>query len=624
MNMETAYDDAESCAKDLCHNCALCGDEPMTQRNITDADAGWPVYEADGTEAASTIGLLFDDEDSCRKTLCQVERCTNCKTPATNIDFYAKYYNGLGYVASVDTATCLRDECNYVKQCETKFYTGFDISYFSPSECQDANRDHTAQCYYNASGLHLSSGTNYSHFDHVNLTEFDSSSCLSNQLYGKNCAKCFRYFASEFKTSYATADECIEDQCHYPVWCGAFGDSSAFLFDFESGPKKLGVEVDGAYVYRSFNSWALGSWNRTSSEDAMPNSGGQSSLKTNITRPTGYKMFKVEWSNDFAAQSMTFEWQQKIFPGSNDGLNVYIMNSGVGAEVLTNGDGLIHLLDRPSGSDGFQITHNASGMPDEYGMIDNIRHFNYSSWTYSDTSEVPPSVQDCYKTEAHSCRQCDASDMNEHFPDSPDYVSVKECKLAECACFACETDFAHFYIPYPDAVTCREQECHMCSRCVEGPNALLTNPTRYTNHWFPFLPQFQGLYTSAEACLENENCVLDPAIAEFATPEPCDNLTASGNDNLNECIFENFLDPTLDEPALVCAHCEDRWATAFGTRFLSRAECRAAMCHDCQKCEYAFASEFVPGYANMYDCQLGECHDCSACVDEFDNEMSFI
>jgi hypothetical protein len=129
-----------------------------------------------------------------------------------------------------------------------------------------------------------------------------------------------------------------------------------------------------------------------------------------------------------------------------------------------------------------------------YAKFDNVRFWNYSEWTSSTEAAawVPPQVQDCYKTEAHSCRQCsdDHKENTMHFPDSELYTNIKQCKKVECGCHSCDTDFSFFEPPYTTAIACKQVECHQCSKCVMDSTLLLNDGDEYVRHWFPFLKQF--------------------------------------------------------------------------------------------------------------------------------------
>jgi hypothetical protein len=135
---------------------------------------------------------------------------------------------------------------------------------------------------------------------------------------------------------------------------------------------------------------------------------------------------------------MSLEYSIAQDRDSNDaGLWWYTYVDGSGDDRAIDegvpGEGVMHFFERDTSDDmKMLIAHQQiDGTPSyyNYAVIDNIRHYNYSSWSDSGSYYVPGAVEDCYKTEAHSCRQCEASDMNDHFPDSPFFYSVHACKV---------------------------------------------------------------------------------------------------------------------------------------------------------------------------------------------------
>jgi hypothetical protein len=153
---------------------------------------------------------------------------------------------------------------------------------------------------------------------------FDSKACLNSKFYGRNCIKCFKYYATEFETEYADAEECIEAQCHYTEFCGAFGDSAAYTIDVESGPVSVGNDLttnNAKYDEDPSPSdpdyEKNGKWVGTT--DSIRNSGGEKSLtlekcKTDqrsvqYTRATNPDAFIRYQDADFCEPDNVFEYQ---------------------------------------------------------------------------------------------------------------------------------------------------------------------------------------------------------------------------------------------------------------------------------------------------------------------------
>lgn len=157
-----------------------------------------------------------------------------------SLNHYLKYFNGLAYAdgeASVNM--CQSEQCDPEPVCDDStglgHFTMFKQPHTSSSDCKEYQlvMDGGAQhCAYNSSNFTFSGP-----YGVYNDTTFDGKDCFRAPEFGKDCTKCFRYFATAFKDEYTSADECVEAQCHYPVWCGAYGDSAQFYFDFETGPR---------------------------------------------------------------------------------------------------------------------------------------------------------------------------------------------------------------------------------------------------------------------------------------------------------------------------------------------------------------------------------------------------
>jgi hypothetical protein len=64
-----------------------------------------------------------------------------------------------------------------------------------------------------------------------------------------------------------------------------------------------------------------------------------------------------------------------------------------------------------------------------------------------------------------------------------------------------------------------------------------------------------------------------------------------------------------------CSACDERYATAFSTRYSSPAECAENQCNKCSNCEERFATHFTTRYANSTLCEMDHCEKwtCAYC-----------